>query len=748
MGLVSDEINLLHYWRVVTRRRWTVYLAVAAVGLVALIGSITATPLYRATTTLQIERRTPDILTFQDLSQLDFSFAAYSDFFQTQYKIIASEPVARRAVERLGLADHPDFQGETKRPGLMTRIRGLIPRRRADTESDPVETATAQVLGGLQVSPIRNSQLVNITWISSDPDLASSVANAVAESYIHSSLESQFSASGQAEEFLVNQIGTLKQEISVIEAQRQDYGESKSIVSIDESSNLTLQALEDISEQRTAAQTALASAKAAYESVVNAPPEALPQVMNSPLISRLREEYATLESEISEKSRRFGSDWPNLQTLTSRLDQARVRLAEETEYIAQQVRTAAEAEYDAASREVGHLEDLLLEQEEAAQRLKRDAVEFANLQSEVLMKRETLDALMSRQNEMALSTRLQDLDISSSNIRFVVRASPPKAPFRPNTKANVLLGLVFGLLLGVTLAILLDHIDNTVGSVDELQTVTGRPALAVIPRHGSGGSPLARVRRKQPPRSDETLDLVAHLDAKAGAAEAYRDLRTALLLSNPGQPPRSILVTSATPEEGKTATAINLAVVLAQLGSRVLLVDTDLRRPRLHKAFGVENRRGVTNFLSGMNENLNELTRTSDVPNLDLLTSGPIPPNPSELLNSSTFVDLCRQLQEHGYRHVVFDSPPVLSVSDPVIIADVVDSCVLVSRAGRTPRQSIRLAVDRLLQAGNCSLGVVLNDLDPGAPGSSHYGYRYYGRYSDDDAEPPSRTRAGGATGA
>ena len=250
-------------------------------------------------------------------------------------------------------------------------------------------------------------------------------------------------------------------------------------------------------------------------------------------------------------------------------------------------------------------------------------------------------------------------------------------------------------------------------------------------------------------RSVGEQDRRAHRDAKAGASEAYRDLRTSILLSNPGRPPRKILVTSAIPEEGKTATATNLAIVLAQLGARVLLVDTDLRRPRLHRAFDVPNRRGISNCLSGLEQDATRLAVSTGVDRLDLLPSGPIPPNPSELLNSTTFVGLCERLLDSGYDHVVFDSPPVLSVSDPIILASAADTCILVVRAGRTPRHSVRLAVEKLRQAGEVGFGMVLNDVDPQSHG--HSAYAYYGqrqaeRETDDDSGEPPRTVAGGGS--
>ena len=279
-----------------------------------------------------------------------------------------------------------------------------------------------------------------------------------------------------------------------------------------------------------------------------------------------------------------------------------MRLELETGHIVDQVRAAAEAEYRRALQQSENLDRLLTDHEQAAQRLKRDAVEFNNLQSEVRKKRETLDALLRRQNEMALSTRLRDMDSSSSNIRVMERAQAPTTPFRPNTRLNLLLGLVLGLALGLAAALVLDHLDNTIGSSAELEKILSLPVLGVIPRHGTGSTPLARVRRRAPEADDASIDLIAHRDGRAGVSEAYRGLRTSILLSNPGQPPRLIVLTSALPEDGKTATALNLAVVLAQLGRRVMLVDTDLRRPRLHKAFGADNTRGVSTYLSGLED--------------------------------------------------------------------------------------------------------------------------------------------------
>jgi len=724
MSDTSRARHLLDYWAIVKRRRGIIALCVATVTVATLIGSFLATPLYRSTVTLQIERQKPDILNVRDVASMDYSWAAYADFYQTQYKILSSEAIARKTVERLGLTAHPAFAVGTAKPSLYARLRALLPGSSARGERDPVDIAAALVLGHLEIAPIRNSHLVQVSWVADDPVLASDVANAIVNAYIGFNIESAHTTSDQASEFLVGQVASLKREISQLEEQLQGYGESKRIVSVNDESNITLKALSDIASKRTQAQTVLAEKEAAYRSALSTPSAALPQVVESDLIARLKEEHAALEAEYSEKSRLFKDDWPGMQQLRSKLDQSAARLAAETEDIGTNVRRGAESAYRQAQAEVRALSALLDGQEGQAQSLKRNAVEFKSLQSEVDKKRETLNAMMARQNEMALTTRLADLDATSSNVRIVDKARPPAAPFRPNKKLNLVLALAVGLGLGLAAALFLDYLDNTISGPAEIERVARLPVLAVIPHY--------KGARATVPDVAPSVDLVAHRERGTPASEAYRELRTALLLSSPGHPPRQIMVTSALPEDGKSSTAINLAVVLAQSGRRVLLVDADLRRPRLHRVFGQDNARGLSTILSGLETDPAALVRPTVVSGLDLLVSGPIPPNPSELLDSPVFVETGRRLLATGYDHVVYDSPPALAVADPVIVASAVETAVIVARAGRTPRESLKRAVEKFVQAGVKPIGVVLNDMDPGRHGYASY-YGSYGRTGGED---------------
>jgi len=719
----TEPNELQHYWRILVRRRWAVYLAVLTFGLISLVSSFVATPLYKATTTIQIEHSQPDILDMRE-ARTEF-WAAFDHFYQTQYEIIASQPVARLAAERLALTSHKDFSPEPGKPGLLARLKSYIPRKsRPRVEREPLDVAAERLRARLEVLPVNYSFLVDIAWVHEDPHFAAKVVNEIADAYIHVSLRSHLSTSKQGREFLGGQIIVLRKEIAVMEERLLEYAEEKNILSIDQSDNVTLQALQDFAEELTVAETALARAEAARQSANATAPQSLPEVMRSDLIGRLRAEYAMYEAEYSEKSRVFGDDWPGMQTLQSRLDQSRDRLEMESDHIAGQVRASREAEHLRAADEVRGLRALLSNKREAAQRLKRDAVEFASLQSEAGKKRETLDALLRRQNEMELSTRLILADTTSSNVTVIEKAKAPTVPFRPRTKLNLVVGLLLGLTLGPALALFLDYLDNTVTSAQELESLLSVPVLAAIPQHGTQDTSLVRVRRK--PAAVESIDLIAHQEARAVTSEAYRSLRTSILLSNPGRPPRRILLTSAVPEEGKTATALNLGIVLAQLGRRVVLVDTDLRRPRLHTALKAENRVGASTYLSGLERDPTRLVQPTSVEHLYFIPSGPIPPNPSELLNSPVFSRMGDELLEQEFDHIIFDSPPVLSVSDPVIVAAVTDTCIVVARAGSTPRQSIRAAVERLAQAGGGPLGVVLNRA---SPGSSYHNYEYGGGY-------------------
>jgi len=450
-------------------------------------------------------------------------------------------------------------------------------------------------------------------------------------------------------------------------------------------------------------------------------------------------QVAALEREQADLSKHFKPEWPALARVNSKLEQARSRLAQETTQLATSARQAAETAYRAAVGRERNLTVLYQAQKKAALKLSTDSIEYTNLRGAIAKKRETLDQLLKRQSEIALSSHMHDT--RQSNIRIIDRARVPELVYRPNKKLNLLLGLLAGLGLGIGLAFLIEHLDNSIKSADEIRRLAGFTVIGMIPEMRAGGP---RPVRKDAPMhpADVQPDLVTHHAPRSPLAEAYKELRTSTLLASPDEPPRSILVTSCLPQEGKTQTSLNLAIALAQTGRRVLLVDTDLRRPRLHAALGIVNDFGVSTYLSG-NARVEDLLRETIVPNLTALTSGPIPPNPSELLGSRKFVALARDFAEtERFDHLIFDSPPLLSVADPVIIAAVLDGTILVVQSGKTPRDAVIRGAGKLRHDSVKVLGAVLNSISEDEHGYYyHYHYRYH---RDDQSESEHLDRAGG----
>jgi len=735
---------ILNYGNQVLRRRWLVVCVAVAVTALVAVATFRARPTYRGVATVQIDRSDSNVLRFQDAVPFDNSYLSYQDYYQTQYRLIRSRAVALRTVEWLDLASDPAFLPATA-PGPISRLWAAVTRplsRKASSsgaDADPKQPLVDAVLGGLRVEPIRSTRLVQISYLSHSPEWASRVANGVADAYISFGMEARVDTNENAGDFLTTQISSLRREVAELERALQRYGESKEIIPTSGEGNTALSALEDLQKAFTAAQAERAEKEAVYSSLQTAPDNAIPQGLGSSLIQELTAQVATLEREQAEMERKFKPGWPALAHVSSKLEQARERLRLETASIASGAREQAETAYQTAVAREANLSGLLETQKKAVLRLATDSIEYTNLRSEIAKKRETLDQLLKRQNEIALSSHLRDA--RQSGTRVIDRARVPKQPHLPNVKLNLLLGLLAGLGLGIGLALGLEILDMSIKSADEIRSMTGYASIGVIPEHRAQG--LRAVRRgTAPATSDPDVDLVTFADPKSRLAEAYKDLRTATLLAFPDQPPRTILVTSCLAQEGKSATCLNLAIALAQAGKRVLLIDSDLRRPRLHRALNLSNQRGLSNFLSG-NAPIEPLIQDTRVAGLSMLASGPIPPNPSELLGSRNFLALTQEFAETGgFDHLVFDSPPLLSVADSVVIATVVDGTILVVHCGHTPREALDRAATRLRHSNIRVLGAVLNGVHDAD--RAHY----YHRYDDADEEEVSEPRERADTGA
>jgi len=658
------------------------------------IGSFLVTPTYRATAVLQIERENPNIVTFRDVYSPDNSYMAYSDFYQTQYRLIESRDVMRRVVERLDLPNHPAMQ-EATRPGPLSRgvswIRCLLPQ--PDVEPgltfDPLQSWIGATKGAVSVQPVKNTHLVEITFVSVDPALAAVAANAVAEEYILFNSELKSRTTGRAGEKLDGEIRNLTGEVEDLDRQIRAFGAENAILDLGNKKSLALSTLEELTRAATQSRIQRARREAAYESLRAADPSSLEAVLTSATIKDLKSRLTDLERQHAEKRELFKPDYPDMIAFRSQIAVVRQQLEAETERIQSQVIGTAETAFRTARGEERRLTALEEEQKERLRKLEMNLAEYENLRSTLDGKKEMRAGLIKRRDETGVLNRMEETQ--SGNVWLVEAAQPPRGPFRPNKRLNILLSVVMGLGLGVGLAFFFEYLDNSIKNGEDLERTAGIPALGLIPtlkRRGHG-----KVVALDSSGRAALVEMITHDAPKSHHAEAYRDLRTTLLLSSPDHPPRLLMISSAQPREGKTVTSLNVAVSLTQIGKRVLILDADLRKPRIHKVLGLSREKGLSSWLAGNVPWQGQDLRTSD-----------------------------------SFDHVIIDTPPILAVADPLIVAEQVDGVLLVVQGGETPRQSVVAGIEKLRSAKTQILGAVINNLP--LVDQDSYAYRYGYRYS------------------
>jgi len=738
LPLDEPEFHLSDYLEKIARR-WQLVAALVLVCLAGAAAKYAMTPKqYRATARIQIERKSLTPLSGSQNPWLENWWNL--EYYPTQYELLESRGLAERVVVDLGLADDPEFN-----PGGQ-------PLSTASIESLDAEGADAAVLGhlagrllgGLEVAPVRSTQLVDISFRTSSPEFAARVANGFAEAFIDWGISTRSTTAGRASSFLASQIDTLKREIQEKETDLQAFSRQTDIISLDRDSNVVLQRLQALNNDYTEAKARRIEREARYKELLESPRRDVADSFAGGTIGELMREQLQREREYQTKLQTYKPDWPAMVELKAEIEQGRQSLNRAIADNAENARQAAYGEYQTAlrqeqtlGREIELARSELIDQSSAA-------VELTNLQVEISSSRELLDKLLRQQSETEVAARLQGT--RESNVRIVDRALVPGGAFLPSLRKSLTMGLGVGLMLGLGFVFLLEYMDRTIKTPEEVERRLGIPNLAVIPdvassaggygNYGYGirkrkGKLAARGQRRVEHRDGtpplDTIELVPHERPRLSVSEAYRALRTALLLSSAHEL-EVVAVTSAGSGEGKTATSVNLASVMAQLGRRTLLIDGDLRKPRVHEVFRISNRAGLVNVLAG-GEDPSEVLVPSSVPNLSIIPSGPVPPNPSELLASQRMRDLLDRARKR-FDFVIVDSPPVLAVTDATIIGSMTDGVVLCLRAGKVLREDARTCRDRLLMTDVKILGAVLNrHRDTSVSGRKYY---YYEAYSED----------------
>jgi capsular exopolysaccharide synthesis family protein len=742
----EKELHLLDYWRVLVKRRWVVYTALSVVVTTVTLGSLLQRPIYTATTRLQIEQNTPKILPFQEV--MGTVPDARNDFYQTQYGLIQSRRVASEVITSLDLAKQEEFRIKGDDGAKAGAARGDgTPGQAAGGDKAAAQAADAERVDlfqdKLKVTPVRNSRLVDIAFSSYDPALAARVTNRVAETYIAFNSEVQYNTTTRATTSLAHQIANLQEQIDAKEKELQGYAREHGIIELNDKQNIALKNLNDLSDAYTRARAARIEKEARYAALRDSDPGGLPEVLDSQLIRDMTAKSAELARRHAQMSEKYKPDWPEMVRLRREMDETRARLETERHAIYDQVLGVAESAYRAARNEETQLKRALDDQKRQSQEFGLTEIQFNNLKAEVANKRATLEALVKRQAETSSSAGVNESTVS--NVRVVDAAEVPTRKSSPKILQNILLGILTGLALGVGLAFFFEYLDKSVKSPEEMHQASGVASIGLIPALTVEGTGLRVIKGNgREAATGPPVELISHEDSKSKISEAFRELRTALLVSQAGGPPRRILIASAQPGEGKTAVAVNLAITLAQIGRRVLLVDGDLRKPRLHKIFKIPNDRGLSSYLSGSGAPWPEPCRTA-VAGLDVIPSGPLPPNPADLLDSERFLQVQREFAEQGYDHVIFDSPPVLAVADPAIMAGRMEAVIVVVHAGVTSRDALAHAVRRLLQVNARIVGAVMNRADLQQQGY-YYGYSYKRYYGEEETRTPASAPAQAGT--
>ncbi|HEU0185556.1 MAG TPA: polysaccharide biosynthesis tyrosine autokinase [Blastocatellia bacterium] len=759
----DDTPSIREYWRKVCKRKWLVLAVTVIVTTIVAVESFRMKSTYQATAVVALTNDKPAIFKFGDT----FLGSNSSEALKTDLLLLRTYPLLAKVVVRYRLDEDPSFL-QADRPRTVMEAAGAIftkftgsageedaggqpkfdPPPQIDGPLSPgqIERLTPYITkldGSLFVSKIEETQAIQIGFTHSDPVVAAKIANGVAQMFLDERLANKTARSNSSATWLDRTTRQLKAQMEEAERNLADYCRNNDIFfSTDEKQNLVVVKLSDLYDKSLKAETNANSKESLYEEVKAGRVNRLPEAFSDPGIVQNQSKLGGLEVELAQLIATFGPENPRVVATRNQMRELERLIAESAKNLGDRLKAEAER----ARRE----EKLLKESFDAAKaeavQQNQSAIKFNILKQNVDTTKALYNDFLQKTNHAQIEQR-QD----ANDMRVI---DPARANLvGPKRGRAVFIGLVLSLACGVGLALLLEYLDNTVKTVEDVARATQLPTLALIPSvnadvmrvdtgkknnglqkliksraarsansRGSGG---LRARDAQP-----SPDTPAAVGASSSVVESYRMLRTSILLSNAGAPPKTILITSSQPSEGKTTTAVNTAISLSQLGASVLLIDADLRRPAVHKAFKIPHDRGISNYLSSRTP-IDDLIVKLPIPNLYALPCGPIPPNPAELISSDSMKELLRTLSQR-FDHILIDSPPMISVTDPIILSTMVDGLILVVQAGRSTRELARRARRELARVGARVFGVVLNNVDVRQGGYDDYDYyRYTSAYNE-----------------
>jgi len=698
---LRDLLRILHKHRLMIATVVTVMVAVVAVVTYRI------QPVYEAAARIEINGETPDLTS---LRELFLQMPTSEDYVQTQVRILQSDDLAMQTVRALHLYEDPQFA--VRPPG--------------SNENAPFTSSEELRLIGmfhshLNVATVRSSRLVEVKFEGTNPKEVADVANTLSDLFVENNFRKKYESAMQASDWMAEQMRELKVKMEQSHEALIKYERDNQIFALDQGQNVTVTKLGDLNRDLTEAEADRIAKESQFELVKTHRLSELTAVVQNSMIQDLQKQRYAVSGQLTDARGALGPKHPRVLQLERQLQDLDTQIQNQEQVAASRIET----DYQAALNKEQLLRKAFDQQKNEANTLNSKLVEYSLLRRDYETNQQLYEGLLQRLKEAGISSGLR-----SSNIHVVDRARPPISPVRPRKSLNLMLSVVVGLALGCALALFNEYMDNSVKIPEEVEQLVNLPVLGIIPAVSSVMSYAARRRplAQAAVTNGTTSELATVSQPQSVVSEAYRALRTSILLSTSRHAPQLILISSGQPREGKTTTALNLAITLAQRGDRVALVDTDLRRPRIHRSFQMANDRGLSTFLTTQAAPEDLARPVRQVPNLYVITSGPTPPNPAELLSSEPLEALFAELRRH-FDFIVLDSPPAISVADSMILAAHADGVMLVVHGGVTTRETLKHTTKLMNSVNARVLGIVLNNVDVRSVDYKYYYSNYYGDY-------------------
>lgn len=750
-GEEDDRTHLRDLWRTIGKHKWLIATIAVIVTSIVTIEAYRAKPVYSSTSVIELGKDNTTMVkstTGDVVIQTDDTDLYYPEMsIKTKMLKLTSEPLLEDVVVGLNLDKNPKFSDVTRKTSYAEALQALGSRLSGQKQEEPARTVVQSsppdsspdtprtpeeserlapyvgiIAGGLEVEQIKDTRALRVSYTHTDPDISAAVANGVAQIFIDSSFRSRTEKFTNASDWLDRTTRELKSKVQQAEQELADYTRTHNIFSTEGKETLTTDKLSRLHEQTTRAETERILKQSVYEEVKAGRVAQLPAAFQDQKIVGLQVKLDELQAQSDRLSTKYGPDNPMVIDIKQQVMTAKSQIEESRRALEDKLKS----EYELATRDEASLKNALnLAKGEAVQQ-NQDAIQYNILRQEVETNKQMYQDFLQKTNQAKVEVAQQH-----NNLRMIQPARVPRAPVGPGRLRTILFGLLLSCAGGIGLAFFLEYLDNSIRTVEDVGRYVRLPALGVIPAISAGAA--RKLGKKEPKKMmpgigangivQEHHAALMVLDTRSSAAEAYRVLRTSMLLSAADHAPKIVLITSGQAGEGKTTTAVNTAISLSQLGASVLIIDCDLRKPTTHKLLNVEHLNGLSTYLSRETD-ISGLIHRLPIGNLSLLPCGPIPPNPAELLSSNKMKAMLAKLSER-YDHIIIDSPPLLSVADSVILSTMVDGVILVVHGGKSTRIAARRARQELTSVGAKIFGVVLNNLDVK---HSEYSY-YYSRY-------------------